>query len=453
MNMLANEQEGKEKFTLFKQLWLPRYQTIHLNKLQMSGIPLKLAVAAYLTGQTLVASGEQNILPAVSFRAAIHQYLEKQPRDPFTRIKADLESGSLFYDDRKPLGYLESLLGKLKISKHSQQLVFSTTSLQLSRISPRNPRAIYFNEDLYLGYVPGGQIEVIGIDPEIGAIPYIFSPPAGKEKSWHPKAIRSRRCMNCHANSDIGGVPGLLISSVIPGPGGGSIDAFRQTDTGHAIPYDLRFGGWHLTGNHTFPTSWANSTGVMSKSIVTKISNPPGTFFNWNRYLVPESEVIANPVLEPQVGFVNRCLGATYRLREFFLLEESKEPAKRTVRISQEAVRIVEYVLFSDEAPLPKPISYENSAFAKDFQSKGDPLRQFNLKDRLMQRRCSYMIRSLSFQGLPEELKNAVFSKIKTVMTVPRSKLSSEFSYFGETERKEINEALEIISPRYAGLK
>ncbi|MBT3636739.1 MAG: hypothetical protein HN531_07360, partial [Opitutae bacterium] len=156
---------------------------------------------------------------------------------------------------------------------------------------------------------------------------------------------------------------------------------------------------------------------------------------------------------EHQVGFVNRCLGATYRLREFFLLEESKEPAKRTVRISQEAVRIVEYVLFSDEAPLPKPISYENSAFAKDFQSKGDPLRQFNLKDRLMQRRCSYMIRSLSFQGLPEELKNAVFSKIKTVMTVPRSKLSSEFSYFGETERKEINEALEIISPRYAGLK
>jgi hypothetical protein len=419
----------------------------------MPGIPVKLAVAAYLSGQSLVASGEQNALPAVSFRAAIHQYLEKQPRDPFTRIKPDLESGSLFYDDRKPLGYLESLLGKLKISKHSQQLVFSTTSLQLSRISPRNPRAIYFNEDLYLGYVPGGQIEVIGIDPEIGAIPYIFSPPAGRDSRWHPRAIRSRRCMNCHANSDIGGIPGLLLSSVIPGPGGGSIDAFRQTETGHSIPYDLRFGGWHLTGNHTFPSSWANSTGVMSKSIVTKISNPPGTFFNWNQYLVPQSEVIANLVLEHQVGFINRCLGATYRLREFFLLEESKDPAKRKERIAQEAVRIVEYALFLDEVPLPKPISFENSSFAKDFQGNGDPLRQFNLKDRLMQRRCSYMMKSLSFEGLPDELKDIVFSQIKAAMTMPQSKLTAKFSYFGETERKEINEALETVFPRYASLK
>jgi len=423
------------------------------EQVQMPGIPVKLAVAAYLSGQSLVASGEQNALPAVSFRAAIHQYLEKQPRDPFTRIKPDLESGSLFYDDRKPLGYLESLLGKLKISKHSQQLVFSTTSLQLSRISPRNPRAIYFNEDLYLGYVPGGQIEVIGIDPEIGAIPYIFSPPAGRDSRWHPRAIRSRRCMNCHANSDIGGIPGLLLSSVIPGPGGGSIDAFRQTETGHSIPYDLRFGGWHLTGNHTFPSSWANSTGVMSKSIVTKISNPPGTFFNWNQYLVPQSEVIANLVLEHQVGFINRCLGATYRLREFFLLEESKDPAKRKERIAQEAVRIVEYALFLDEVPLPKPISFENSSFAKDFQGNGDPLRQFNLKDRLMQRRCSYMMKSLSFEGLPDELKDIVFSQIKAAMTMPQSKLTAKFSYFGETERKEINEALETVFPRYASLK
>jgi len=187
----------------------------------------------------------------------------------------------------------------------------------------------------------------------------------------------------------------------------------------------------------------------MSKSVVTKISNPPGTFFNWNQYLVPQSEVVANLVLEHQVGFVNRCLGATYRLREFFLLEESKDPAKRAERIAQEAIRIVEYALFSDEAPLPKPISYENSAFAKDFQNKGDSLRQFNLKDRLMERRCSYMIGSLSFQGLPEELKDAVFSKIKTAMTVPRSKLTAKFSYFGETERKEINEVLKARFPQY----
>jgi len=410
-------------------------------------------LSIYLIGQMLVASNEQNNFPLVSFRADVHQYLEKEPRDPFTLLKAELESGNLFYEHEEPHSYLESLLQRLKISKYSQQLVFSTTSLQLSRISPRTPRAIYFNEDLYLGYVAGGQIEVIGIDPDIGAIPYIFSPPTTYEKSWRLKAIRSRRCMNCHASPDIGGVPGLLISSVIPGPGGGSIDAFRQTETGHAIPYELRFGGWHLTGNHTFPSSWANSTGVMSKSVVTKIANPPGTSFNWNQYLVSQSDVIANLVLEHQVGFINRCLGATYRLREFFLLEDAREPTKRSNQINREANRIVDYVLFRDEVPLPKVISFENSRFAKDFQRKDDLLRQFNLKDRLMQRRCSYMIKSLSFEGLPKELKETVFSKIRLIMTTPRSKLNPSFSYLGETERKEINDVLETISSRYAALK
>ena len=406
-----------------------------------------------LLGIQVLFAVDEEVNETVRFRAKVHQYLEKEPRDPFSKIMKSLEQGEGPNDYGNEMEYIEALLAKLKISKHSQQLVFSTTSLQLSRISPRNPRAIYFNEDLYLGYVPGGQIEIIGIDPGIGAIPYIFSPPATNDKAWRPTVIRSRRCMNCHASPDIGGVPGLLISSVIPGPGGGSIDAFRQTQTGHSIPYDLRFGGWHLTGDHTFPTSWANSTGVMSKSVVTKVSNPPGTFFNWNRYLVPQSEVIANLVLEHQVGFINRCLGATYRLREFFLLEEAGNPVKRKERIAQEAVRIVEYALFSDEAPLPKPISFAQSMFAKDFQGRGDLLRQLNLKDRLLQRRCSYMIGSLAFQGLPEELKSVVFSRIKALMTMPRSELPSKFTYFGEAERKEIHEFLNTRFPEYAGTK
>ena len=406
-----------------------------------------------LLGIQVLFAVDEEVKETVRFRAKVHQYLEKEPQDPFSKIMKSLEAGAGPNDYGNEMEYIEALLAKLKISKHSQQLVFSTTSLQLSRISPRNPRAIYFNEDLYLGYVPGGQIEIIGIDPEIGAIPYIFSPPTTNDKAWLPTIIRSRRCMNCHASPDIGGVPGLLISSVIPGPGGGSIDAFRQTQTGHSIPYDLRFGGWHLTGDHTFPTSWANSTGVMSKSVVTKVSTPPGTFFNWNRYLVPQSEVIANLVLEHQVGFINRCLGATYRLREFFLLEEAGNPVKRKDRIVQEAVRIVEYALFSDEAPLPKPISFDRSIFAKDFQGRGDPLRQLNLKDRLLQRRCSYMIGSLAFQGLPGELKSVVFARIKALMTMPRSELPSKFTYFGETERKEIHEFLNTRFPEYAGTK
>src|SRR4051812_9723645 len=51
--------------------------------------------------------------------------------------KASLKHG----DDH---GYLASLLGRLDVPLSSQVLVFSKTSLQRGRISPKTPRAIYF---------------------------------------------------------------------------------------------------------------------------------------------------------------------------------------------------------------------------------------------------------------------------------------------------------------------
>ena len=115
-------------------------------------------------------------------------------------------------------------------------LVFSTTSLQLSLISPANPRALYFNEDLYLGYVPGGRIEIVSLDPELGGIFYIFDIP---KESSSLRIERSERCMNCHAAADTGFVPGLVIKSVVPGPAGGSLTAYRLEQIGHAVPLGM----------------------------------------------------------------------------------------------------------------------------------------------------------------------------------------------------------------------
>ena len=185
-----------------------------------------------------------------------------------------MESGIIELNFESEKKYLLSLLDELAISPHSQLLVYSTTSLQLSRISPSNPRAIYFTDDIYLGYVPGGQIEIIGIDPQLGAIPYIFNLP--KENDFkHPTIHRSKRCMNCHASPDIGGAPGLLIGSVVPGPGGGSIDAFRKKISGHGVPYEERFGGWHITGQHPFIKTWANQTGEMRDGNINQNTQSP----------------------------------------------------------------------------------------------------------------------------------------------------------------------------------
>ena len=117
------------------------------------------------------------MLPAADikdFAAPPHNYWTQPPRDRFTKLFEQIKGGSVQLDESSPNAYLASLLRALEIPVSSQLLVFSVTSLQSNLISPRNPRALYFNEDTYVGYVPGGRIEIASFDPELGAIFYIF---------------------------------------------------------------------------------------------------------------------------------------------------------------------------------------------------------------------------------------------------------------------------------------
>src|SRR5947209_11611205 len=70
-------------------------------------------------------------------------------------------------------GYLPSVLKELNVPISSQTLVFSKSSFQLSQISPQMPRAIYFNDDTYVGWVNHGQfIEIATVDPKTGPVFY-----------------------------------------------------------------------------------------------------------------------------------------------------------------------------------------------------------------------------------------------------------------------------------------
>ena len=121
-----------------------------------------------------------------------HRYHERVPQDRFTRLKADLESGKIALDRSNETAFVQSLLAALDVPVSSQMLVFSNTSLQLSLISPRNPRALYFSDDLYVGWVPGGRIEIVGIDPELGGVYYIFDVPRGAQ----PLRIEQNTCLH-----------------------------------------------------------------------------------------------------------------------------------------------------------------------------------------------------------------------------------------------------------------
>src|ERR1041384_7595741 len=125
-----------------------------------------------------------------------HNYWKRPLKDRFTLLKDDLEAGRVPLDYSSEKAFLISVLRAFRIPASSQMLVFSTTSLQLRFITPSNPRALYFNEDIYVGYIPGGRIEVVSVDADMGGIFYIFDIPTGSNAV---RIDRSERCMNCHA--------------------------------------------------------------------------------------------------------------------------------------------------------------------------------------------------------------------------------------------------------------
>ena len=372
-----------------------------------------------------------------------HEYAKRTPRDPFSRIMGGLASGEIALDRTDEKRFLTSLLSVLGVPASSQMLVFSTTSLQLSLISPANPRALYFNDEVYVGYIPGGRIEIVSVDPEWGGIFYIFDiPREGRPLQFE----RSDRCMNCHARDDTGQVPGLVVKSVIPGTGGGSLTAYRIGQSGHTIPLEQRFGGWHVTGADSFTNHHGNVTGTQSEGKLTKIPNPPGVRFRWDRYLVPRSDLLPQLVHEHQVGFANRVAHAAYLTREILTESAGQLSAAQAAEMDEAARNLTRYLLFADEAPLPAGGVAGDADFKADFlrhrrtAPDGESLKDFDLTTRLFRHRCSYLIYAPSFAQLPAVLKQRVYQHLGRVLR--GDEISPDFAYLPVAERQSIRTIL-----------
>jgi len=379
-----------------------------------------------------------------------HSYKDRQPRDRFTRLKPDLEAGRIPLDTRGEKEFLLSLLKMLEIPVSSQMLVFSTTSLQLGLITPSNPRALYFNEDTYVGFIPGGRIEIISLDPELGAIFYIFDiPRAGS----NPSPDRSGRCMNCHAGEETGQVPGLVVKSVIPGPGGGSLTAYRTDKTGHSIPFSERFGGWYVTGKHGVTNHLGNLTGRLSPEGLTKIPVVPGKLYAASRYPEEGSDILPQLIHEHQVGFVNRVVEAAYRARTAVHQARGRLTAAQREELDRQAEGLCRYLLFADEAKLPGNGVQGSARFKDDFvrtrksTSDGVSLKDLKLTDRLFEYRCSYMIYEPSFQSLPREMRERVYRRMLKALDVERP--DPEYAYLEAREKADILRILRATLPTF----
>ncbi|MFK5923302.1 MAG: hypothetical protein QM496_14080 [Verrucomicrobiota bacterium] len=420
--------------------------------------PLKATTLTSLALSFLVASLSLQLLaPSATCRedtayadltSPAHQYWTRPLNDPFSKLIPAFESGKIKLDTQNQLAFVTSLLKALDIPASSQMLVFSTTSLQLSKISPRNPRALYFNEDLYLGYIPGGKIEIISIDPQLGGIFYIFEIPRGQGT---PQPQRAKRCMNCHADTDTRHVPGLVIKSVIPGPNGGSLNSFRREQSGHQIPLEDRFGGWHLTGADPIKKHWGNLIGQLSPAGLKKQIILPGQLFDFNNYPLDRSDLLPQLLHEHQVGFINRVVEAGYKYRAYQSSDQAGFTTSHTKEIEQITHDLARYLLFADEAQLPRGIQGD-ARFKKDFRTKrktlasGESLKDLDLDRHLFKYRCSYMIYSNAFQGLPKKFKQQIYQKLGKALSTENP--DPNYSYLPSAEKRIIKKLLQTTLPK-----
>lgn len=353
------------------------------------------------------------------------------------RIQAG--DAKLEYDSK--LGWLPSLLEHLDIRPESQVLVFSKTSLQLHRISPRQPRAIYFNDDVYVGFCQNGDVLEIGAtDPELGAVFYTMD-----QADTNATILADRgQCLTCHATNRTHGVPGYLVRSVYPDFNGRPRSGSRSTVTDHTSEFQHRFGGWYVTGQHGEMRHLGNLIAAdrsdpekMDMEIGANITDL-SEWFNVQPYMNPHSDLVALMMLEHQSQMHNLLARASMETRcanyHDAGINAALERPKGTVsestqrRMARAADDVLKYLLFIGEQPLSQPIQ-GNTNFATSFQArakqhqqvdaKGRSLRDLDLQTRLFKYPCSYLIYSDAFWQLPSPMFDLIRSKLHTILTAP----------------------------------
>ena len=363
------------------------------------------------------------------------QYNTATVTDRVAGLQHRLREGTatLKFDDHH--GYLSAVLKALNVSVSSQVLVYSKTSFQAPRISPRMARALYFTDDVYIGWVPGGDVlEIASVDPRQGVIFYTMDQDGGVK----PRIDRRDECLQCHASGGTLGVPGLVVRSVYVERSGMPLFHAGGFVTDHRSPLSQRWGGWYVTGTHGSQRHMGNvfaedrdHPDQLDRENGANVTDLKGRVDIGN-YLAPSSDIVALMVLEHQTRMINLITRAGWEARmalsdEKAINQALKRPedqigdsARR--RIDNAAESLLKYTLFADEALLESPVKGAPS-FAKEFQELGPrdhagrSLRELDLTRRMFRYPCSYLIYSTAFDGLPPVLRDRFYRRLWEVLT------------------------------------
>jgi hypothetical protein len=355
------------------------------------------------------------------------RYAQTAPTDRVAELRTRLASGAArLVFDAAGRGWLDSLLEGLEIDPASQVLVFSRTSLQSRRIHPSTPRAIYFNDDVYVAWVRDGPIEIAAADPLLGVNYYML-----EQTPAAPVLEREfSRCLSCHDSYSLsgGGVPRFIVGSGYTGTNGELVSHEGWILVTDRTPFKSRWGGWYVTGRHGDQVHLGN---VIIRDLADfqrleelRISNVDTLdgLLDIRPYRASTSDIVALLVLEHQVNAQNEIVRFSWDTHTALAADGGASPSPATLeRIEAAAEPLLETLLFVDAIDYTSPVS-GSPEFLAQFaaravrDSQGRSLRDLDLETRLFKYPLSYTIYSPSFAALPEAAKAVLYRRLAAIL-------------------------------------
>jgi hypothetical protein len=328
-----------------------RRMIVNMRRARSAGLTLTgVVVTAAIVDVALASNRQQAPWVGVLEEHPAIQYATRPATDRVAKLSQSLaQSGRSFQRDERT-GHLMSVLDALGVPVESQLLVFSKTGVQRAYTSPHNPRALFFNESIAVGYVPGAPlIEIASLDSQQAVIFYTVDQTAPA-----PAFVRARSCLSCHVSASTLDVPGLIARSNIVADDGTALPRLGSNDVNHQTPHPDRWGGWYVTsegapppysqrahgGNITF-----SPRGDTSNQVFTDwLTSSPET----RGYPSGNSDIVSLLVFDHQARAINLMSRLNWEAR--VAASEGREAAPDNVR--RLAIELADYLLFAGEAPL-----------------------------------------------------------------------------------------------------
>lgn len=393
------------------------------NSLRRTSLALLLRLVAVLAGSTsplgdVIAEDSAATPKAIAiseplpFGQSPVDYKSAETTDLADRLSQALADGSAQLTWTPGHGYLPSLLKELGIEVDSQVLVFSKTALNPHLVSPKNPRAIYFNDEVSVGWVPGASaLEIVAADPRKGALFYVLE----QNRERPARLRREDSCLACHVGATTLHAPGFIVRSFLTDSDGKPTIGYSRVT--HDMPFADRFGGWYVTGTHGSQPHAGNLFGEdapdrqRQEPLAAGNLKEIGPPFDRDKHLSRHSDLVAQMVLHHQSHGLNLIARVSLEAR--------------LNRRSDAETRLARYLLFADEPELASPIQGTSefaARFSRTRESTGwlEPqspnLRQLNLQTRLFEHRLSYLVESRVFLEMPPEARARVERMIREAL-------------------------------------